>query len=55
MVKHNSELSTKGVAPKPKKLIGKMKVQGSFSCWFLPFNHLLFKESLLRCSEPCST
>lgn len=32
MVKQNSELSSKGVAPKPKKLFGKMKVQGSFSC-----------------------
>ncbi|KAF7817017.1 uncharacterized protein G2W53_030986 [Senna tora] len=27
MVKHNSELSSEGIAPKPKKLIGKMKVQ----------------------------
>lgn len=28
MVKQNSELSSEGVAPKQKKLIGKMKVQG---------------------------
>ena len=32
MMKRDSEPSSEGVAPKPKKLIGKMKVQGIFSC-----------------------
>lgn len=37
MVKCNAELSSEGVAPKPKKLIGKMKVQGKFFCYVLLF------------------
>lgn len=47
MVKCNAEPSSEGVAPKPKKLIGKMKVQGTFSCYLLLiklFN--LFQASL---------
>lgn len=28
LVKHTSELASEGVAPKPKKIIGKMRVQG---------------------------
>jgi hypothetical protein len=32
MVKCNGELSSEGVAPKLKKLIGKMKVQGTLLC-----------------------
>jgi len=35
MVKSNAEPSSEGIAPKPKKLIGKMKVQGTFSCYLL--------------------
>ena len=30
MVKRTSELASEAIAPKPKKIIGKMRVQGSF-------------------------
>jgi hypothetical protein len=45
LVKRNAELSSEGVAPKPKKLIGKMKVQGTFLCYFLLYK--LFNFSML--------
>lgn len=47
MVKCNAELSSEGVAPKPKKLIGKMKVQGTFSCYLLIFELFNFSTVCL--------
>jgi hypothetical protein len=41
LVKHTSELASEGVAPKPKKIIGKLRVQGRLLISALAF--LLFK------------
>jgi hypothetical protein len=41
MVKRTSELASEAIAPKPKKIIGKMRVQGSF--FTSAFAFLFFK------------
>lgn len=33
MVKRSSEPTSEGAAPKPKKVVGKMKVQGNLSSY----------------------
>ena len=38
MAKRSSELTSEAAAPKPKKIIGKMKVQGNFSIPDLAFS-----------------
>lgn len=49
LAKQTSELASEKAAPKPKKIIGKMKVQGSTLCYL--FNTCDLSVSFKDCSE----
>lgn len=48
LVKRSSELASEGTVPKPKKIIGKMKVQGN--SWSPDLKFSMFKSLVIRLS-----
>lgn len=57
MTKQASERVTEGAASKPKKTIGKMKVQGIHfrnACQIFPFFNLLFARTFNRAADHSS-
>lgn len=57
MSKQASERVTEGAASKPKRTIGKMKVQGIHfpnACKIIPFSHFLFARTSNRTADHSS-